>query len=66
MRLKINGVELFRHGVPCHPRKDRLAACMKPKEIVIHLDLGRGKADATMWTCDFSKEYIAINADYRS
>jgi len=66
MRLKINGVQLFRNGAPCRVRPDRLAACMKPKEVAIHLDLGCGRQEATMWTCDLSKEYITINAEYHT
>ena len=30
------------------------------------VDLGRGAARATVWTCDFSHDYVSINADYRS
>ncbi|MCC6868281.1 MAG: bifunctional glutamate N-acetyltransferase/amino-acid acetyltransferase ArgJ [Burkholderiales bacterium] len=39
---------------------------MKQDEITIRVDLGRGSAAATVWTCDFSHEYVSINADYRS
>jgi len=39
---------------------------MKQQEIGIRVDLGRGAAAATVWTCDFSHEYVSINADYRS
>ena len=39
---------------------------MKQEEITIRVDLGRGKAAATVWTCDFSHDYVSINADYRS
>jgi glutamate N-acetyltransferase/amino-acid N-acetyltransferase len=39
---------------------------MKQDEIGIRVDLGRGNAAATVWTCDFSHEYVTINADYRS
>jgi glutamate N-acetyltransferase/amino-acid N-acetyltransferase len=39
---------------------------MKKSEILIRVVLGRGNADATIWTCDFSHEYVSINADYRS
>jgi glutamate N-acetyltransferase/amino-acid N-acetyltransferase len=39
---------------------------MKQDEIGVRVDLGRGKAAATVWTCDFSHEYVSINADYRS
>ena len=66
MHLKINRVQLFRNGAPCRVRADRLATCMKPKEITLHLDLGRGRQQATMWTCDLSKEYITINAEYHT
>ena len=39
---------------------------MKQSEITIRVDLSRGDACATVWTCDFSHEYVSINADYRS
>jgi glutamate N-acetyltransferase/amino-acid N-acetyltransferase len=39
---------------------------MKAPEIDVRVDLGRGGATATVWTCDFSHEYVSINADYRS
>jgi glutamate N-acetyltransferase/amino-acid N-acetyltransferase len=39
---------------------------MKNPEIAVRVALGRGDAQATVWTCDFSHEYVSINADYRS
>jgi glutamate N-acetyltransferase/amino-acid N-acetyltransferase len=42
------------------------AAVMAQPEIVIGIDLGRGDAVDTVWTCDFSYDYVKINADYRS
>jgi glutamate N-acetyltransferase / amino-acid N-acetyltransferase len=39
---------------------------MKQSEITIRVKLARGNAAATIWTCDFSHEYVSINADYRS
>ena len=39
---------------------------MKQDEIAVRVDLGRGAACATVWTCDFSHDYVSINADYRS
>jgi len=39
---------------------------MKQDEIGVRVSLGRGKAAATVWTCDFSHDYVSINADYRS
>jgi len=39
---------------------------MKEPEILVHVSLGRGSATETVWTCDFSHDYVTINADYRS
>lgn len=39
---------------------------MKQSEITVRVGLGRGVASQTVWTCDFSHEYVTINADYRS
>ena len=39
---------------------------MKQSEITVRVLLGRGAAAETVWTCDFSHEYVSINADYRS
>ena len=39
---------------------------MKQAEITVRVQLGRGDASDTVWTCDFSHEYVTINADYRS
>ena len=42
------------------------AQYMKNATIKISVDLGLGKENTTFWTCDFTKDYIIINADYRS
>ena len=39
---------------------------MKQSEITVRVDLHRGAAEATVWTCDLSHDYVSINADYRS
>ncbi len=39
---------------------------MKEAEILVQVNLGRGKAAAIVWTCDLSYDYVKINADYRS
>jgi len=39
---------------------------MKQAEITVRVVLGRGDASDTVWTCDFSHDYVSINADYRS
>jgi len=39
---------------------------MKKAEILVRVELGRGDANSTVWTCDLSHDYVSINADYRS
>jgi glutamate N-acetyltransferase/amino-acid N-acetyltransferase len=39
---------------------------MKQAEILVRVTLARGDAEATVWTCDLSHDYVSINADYRS
>jgi glutamate N-acetyltransferase/amino-acid N-acetyltransferase len=47
-------------------REEDGSRIMKNAEITVRVDLGRGSAQATVWTCDFSYDYVKINADYRS
>jgi len=42
------------------------SAIMAEAEILTRVDLNRGDAKCTIWTCDFSYDYVKINADYRS
>ena len=51
-----------------HPdyQEDEAAAHMKGEHIRIAVNLGLGREDATVWTCDLTHGYIEINADYRS
>jgi glutamate N-acetyltransferase/amino-acid N-acetyltransferase len=46
--------------------EEKCANYMKQKEIIINLHLGKGKQKATIHTCDFSYDYVKINASYRS
>jgi glutamate N-acetyltransferase / amino-acid N-acetyltransferase len=51
-----------------HPayREEDGQRVMKQGEITVRVALGRGVAEDTVWTCDFSHDYVSINADYRS
>ena len=51
-----------------HPqyREEDGQRVMKEAEITVRIGLGRGAAAETVWTCDFSHDYVTINADYRS
>jgi glutamate N-acetyltransferase/amino-acid N-acetyltransferase len=46
--------------------EEAVSAYMKNAELRLRVDLGIGSGSATIWTCDLTGEYIAINADYRS
>ncbi|WP_079436392.1 bifunctional glutamate N-acetyltransferase/amino-acid acetyltransferase ArgJ [Zoogloea sp. LCSB751] len=47
-------------------REEAGARIMAAAEITIRVDLARGAVSATLWSCDFSYDYVKINADYRS
>jgi glutamate N-acetyltransferase / amino-acid N-acetyltransferase len=51
-----------------HPlyREEDGQRVMKEPEIMVRVGLGRGEVSDTVWTCDFSHDYVTINADYRS
>jgi glutamate N-acetyltransferase/amino-acid N-acetyltransferase len=65
--VSIGDVDLFVNGVPHDERADAAAARLGAREITITVNLGTGGShEATMWTCDFSAEYVRINAEYRT
>lgn len=72
--LEQSGIELYLDDVHVATRGGRHPAyreedgqrVMKQSEITVRVGLGRGDAADTVWTCDFSHDYVSINADYRS
>ncbi|MDP1631764.1 MAG: bifunctional glutamate N-acetyltransferase/amino-acid acetyltransferase ArgJ [Caulobacter sp.] len=44
----------------------KMSAYMKKQELEVGVDVGVGRGSATVWTCDLTKQYVAINGDYRS
>jgi glutamate N-acetyltransferase/amino-acid N-acetyltransferase len=65
--VTIGAVPLFTNGVPHDERAADAAEVLEAKNITVAIDLGTGGPhDATMWTCDFSAEYVRINAEYRT
>jgi glutamate N-acetyltransferase/amino-acid N-acetyltransferase len=44
----------------------KMSAYMKGKDLEVTVDVGMGRAAATVWTCDLTKRYVEINGDYRS
>ena len=57
---------VHRGGRRAEYREEDGARVMKQPEITVRVNLHRGSAQATVWTCDFSYDYVKINADYRS
>ena len=72
--LDVNALKLYLGDVLVAENGGRAAAyleeqgsaVMKEPEILVRVDLARGDASCTVWTCDFSYDYVKINADYRS
>ena len=67
LSIGFGGIWAARDGQPL-PDYDEapVAAHLKRREVTIDVDLGLGSGRATVWTCDLTHGYIAINADYRS
>ena len=67
LSIAFGGVWAARDGVPVKDYDEApVAAHLKGEEIDIAVDLGLADGHATVWTCDLTHGYIAINADYRS
>ena len=65
--LFLDDVHVAMHGGATPPiAKKHGQRVMKQAEITVRVDLHRGAASATVWTCDLSHDYVSINADYRS
>ena len=65
--IAINKVKITNKGSLLDNYKEEVVAKkMKDKNIIIDIDMGMGKENSTVWTCDLTQEYIKINADYRS
>ncbi len=72
--LDVNGVDVYLDDVQVAHQgglfsgytEAQGAAVMVKSDITVRIDLGRGDARDTVWTCDFSHDYVSINADYRS
>lgn len=67
IRLSLGDVLVSEHGGRAASyREEDGQRVMKDAEILVKVELGRGAAETSVWTCDFSYDYVKINADYRS
>ncbi|MDT8311523.1 MAG: bifunctional glutamate N-acetyltransferase/amino-acid acetyltransferase ArgJ [Methylophaga sp.] len=67
IHIALNEVAIVAGGQPADDYTEaRGQQVMDQKEITIHVALGRGNAEDLVWTCDFSYDYVKINAEYRT
>ncbi len=64
--LKLQGQTVFRNGAPVPFNAQAVSKSLKASEVIVDLACRLGKARATCWTCDLSKEYVTINAEYHT
>lgn len=66
VNLEIGGIRLVENGMNCNVPAEKLAPTMSQHDISMSIDLAAGKECATVWTCDFSYEYVKINGEYHT
>lgn len=66
LALWFGDVQLVERGAPLAYAEADAHATLLGSEVTMRIDLGLGDAHATVWTCDFSHDYVSINADYRT
>lgn len=67
VNIALNDVFIVRNGGKAQDyTEERGQEVMNKSDITIHIDLGRGDNDIKVWTCDFSYDYVRINAEYRT
>ena len=64
--LHFGGLKVLEGGLPLPFDEQQAHDLLNQAEVVIEANLGLGEASATVWTCDFSYEYVKINAEYRT
>jgi glutamate N-acetyltransferase / amino-acid N-acetyltransferase len=64
--LALQDVAVFRHGHPSTFDAARLSKLLDSPEVRVRLSCRLGAASATCWTCDLSRDYVTINADYHT
>ena len=65
--LHVNGFLLYEHGQPKVFDEAVVSESIRSqRNTTIHFDLGQGEAEARIWTCDLTAEYVRLNADYHT
>ena len=66
LSFSLGGVAMFENGEPLDFDLKAAEAALENENVAIDLSLGEGQASWTAWTCDFSYEYVKINAEYHT
>ena len=64
--VRFGGIPVYDKGVGASFDEQALRKVMAEHDVVIDVDLGLGDAEATIWSCDFSYEYVKINGEYHT
>jgi len=64
--LTLQGTVVFKDGQPLPFDAVTVSDSLEAPEVKVDLACRLGKSDATVWTCDLSKDYVTINADYHT
>jgi len=64
--ILVNGLYLCRKGVDAGFDEAAAHRELDRKELMVRVDLHAGSASARVWTCDFTRDYVTINASYRT
>ncbi len=64
--IHVNGLALCRRGLDAGFDETAAKRALDQKEVTVRLNLHEGKASARFWTCDFTQDYVEINASYRT
>jgi glutamate N-acetyltransferase / amino-acid N-acetyltransferase len=64
--LTLQSTVVFHRGQPAAMDAEKVSAAMKASEVVVELNCRLGKGSALIWTCDLSKDYVTINAEYHT
>jgi len=66
LSLWFDDLHLVKDGQPYNVDEERALEILSQDEVAITVDLGQGEAEATVWTCDLTHDYVTINAHYRT
>ncbi len=64
--IKFGGIPVYANGLGAEFKEEDIHKVMAEHDIVIDVEMGMGDAKATVWSCDFSYEYVKINGEYHT